>query len=183
MRHLIAVVVLALVVVACGDAGGSDESDTTSAPIAETESSDESLAPDPTTEPVEPSEEASSTTMVERSTEPSEDETTPETVPEDKGIPVTGEVPQEMMSEIVADLNARTGVAETDTTLIRAEQAVWNDGSLGCPKPGEVYTQALVNGYWIVFEHDGDTYDYRASDTGFFKLCEGLGQPPSNPTG
>jgi hypothetical protein len=29
---------------------------------------------------------------------------------------------------------------------------VWNDGSLGCPEPGMMYTQALVNGYWLIIE-------------------------------
>ncbi len=184
MRHLIAIVVLALFVAACGDAGDDSGIETTVTPEAQSEIGDDSPSPsDPTTEPTEPTEEATTTT-VERSTEPGEDAKLPEAVPEEeKGVPVVGEVPEEMMSGIIDDLNSRTGATEADATLVRAERAVWNDGSLGCSKPGEMYTQALVNGFWVVFDHAGETYDYRASESGFFKMCEGGGQPPSNPTG
>ena len=39
--------------------------------------------------------------------------------------------------------------------LIRDEAVTWSDGSLGCPQPGEYYTQVLVPGYWIVFDVAG----------------------------
>ena len=45
--------------------------------------------------------------------------------------------------------------------IVRAESVVWNDGSLGCPEPGMEYTQALINGYWVVIEAAGQTYDFR----------------------
>jgi hypothetical protein len=37
-----------------------------------------------------------------------------------------------------------------------------------------MYTQALVDGYWVVLAVGEQEYDYRASDTGYFFLCEGL---------
>ena len=85
---------------------------------------------------------------------------------------VTGEVPDEMLDRVMADLEKRTGAARSTFTVKRAESTQWNDGSLGCPEPGQVYTQALVNGYWIVIEHDGRSYDYRASERGYFRLCQ-----------
>ena len=48
---------------------------------------------------------------------------------------------------------------------------MWPDGGLGCAKPGEMYTQATVPGYWIEFELDSRVYSYHATDKGFFKLC------------
>ncbi len=33
--------------------------------------------------------------------------------------------------------------------------------------------QAPVQGYWVVLEVGGESYDYRAADTGYFALCEG----------
>jgi len=65
--------------------------------------------------------------------------------------------------------------------VIQSEQVVWSDGSLGCPRPGEMYTQALVDGYRVVLEQSGETYDYRVANTGYFFLCENslnLGVPP-----
>ena len=86
--------------------------------------------------------------------------------------PVTGEVPEEILKEIIADLVERAGAVREDIQLISAEAVVWNDGALGCPKPGEFYFQMLINGYWVVLEVEGVEYDYRVSDKGSFKLCE-----------
>ncbi len=57
-------------------------------------------------------------------------------------------------------------VLRREITVTRAEAVVWNDGSLGCPKPGEFYIQMLINGYWVVLEVEGIEYDYRVSDKG-----------------
>jgi hypothetical protein len=65
---------------------------------------------------------------------------------------------------------------------VRAESVVWSDGSLGCPEPGMEYTQALVNGYWVIVEAAGKKYDFRVGGGGSFRLCPpGQGQPPSQP--
>lgn len=92
-------------------------------------------------------------------------ERTPET-------PLTGEVPAGLLREILHDLSARLKIELEKIEIVKAEQVVWNDGSLGCPQPGEVYTQALVNGYWLILEVDAVAYDYHASDRGYFFLCE-----------
>jgi len=43
-----------------------------------------------------------------------------------------------------------------------------------------MYTQALVNGYWIVIEAAGKQYDFRVGSGGSFRLCPpGQGHPPS----
>jgi len=91
--------------------------------------------------------------------------------------PVTGEVPPELLDSILTDLTTRTGAAPGQVSIIRGQAVVWNDGSLGCPQPGMMYTQALVNGYWVELEFGGQIFDYRASDTGYFFLCESGMQP------
>jgi hypothetical protein len=102
----------------------------------------------------------------------------PETVP-DTTIPVvTGEVPADLMDQILADAGSRIA-AEAAFTVVRAQAVTWSDGSLGCPEPGMSYTQALVEGYWVVLDAGGKTLDYRASASGAFKLCpDSLGVPP-----
>lgn len=40
--------------------------------------------------------------------------------------------------------------------VIDVQAVVWPDGSLGCPQPDQMYTQALVNGYRIVLEAAGE---------------------------
>lgn len=105
----------------------------------------------------------------------------PERVPPTEIIPpVTGEVPKNIMDSLMNDLSSRIGAAPNQIAVNRAQEVVWNDGSLGCPKPGEAYTQALVKGYWVVLEVNGKQYDYRAAETGYFLLCE-RGIPPAPP--
>lgn len=87
------------------------------------------------------------------------------------GTPVTGEVPASLLTEIFQDLSERLKIEIEQIEISKAEQVVWNDGSLGCPQPGEFYTQALVDGYWLILEVDNVAYDYRASDRGNFFLC------------
>lgn len=83
-----------------------------------------------------------------------------------------GEVDSQLLAQIIADAAQRSGAAPEDIQIVRAESTTWRDGSLGCPQPGMMYTQALVEGYWIVLEADGQTYDYRATQRGTFRLCE-----------
>ena len=94
------------------------------------------------------------------------------------GTPVIGEVPEEIMVKIMDDLVQKTEGDSKNILVIRSEAVTWSDGSLGCPKPGEFYTQALVDGYWVVLQIEGVNYDYRASKAGYFTICEGGGSPP-----
>jgi hypothetical protein len=68
----------------------------------------------------------------------------------------------DLVDEAVADLATRLGVSETDIEVISVEEVTWSDGSLGCPKPGEFYTQALVDGHRIVLGHGEKVYDYHS---------------------
>ncbi len=103
---------------------------------------------------------------------------TPERIPKtEEPIRVTGEVPLELLDSMLKDLTARTGAALEQVSIIRGQAVVWNDGSLGCPQPGVMYTQALINGYWVELEIAGKKFDYRASETGYFFLCEGGFRP------
>jgi hypothetical protein len=73
---------------------------------------------------------------------------------------------------ILDDVKARSDIERDVITVVRAEAVIWNDGSLGCPQPGMTYTQAPVAGYWVELSYDGELFDYRANESGFFFLCE-----------
>ena len=80
-------------------------------------------------------------------------------------------------------LEQLTGGERSSFEVVRAEETIWPDGALGCPRPGMVYTQAAVPGYHIVLEHDGREYDYRAGGTRYLMLClEPGAQSPSGTT-
>src|SRR5437588_12532072 len=92
------------------------------------------------------------------------------------------EVPQPILESITKEVAAVAKVGREQLVIVRAESVVWNDGSLGCPEPGMMYTQALGNGYWLVIDAAGQTYDFRVDRSGRFRLCPpGQGQPPSQP--
>jgi len=92
--------------------------------------------------------------------------------PTPEGSQVTGEVPQELLDQIIADLAEKLGIKQSDIQVVQAEAVVWRDGSLGCPKPGRFYTQALVDGYKVVLEANNVAYDYHAGNRGNFFLCQ-----------
>lgn len=103
--------------------------------------------------------------------EESGEEELPEPAATVESQPATGEVPDDLMQVILDDFSQFTGSTRESVEVVRAETAVWSDGSLGCPKPGEVYTQSPTQGYWVVLSHNGTEYDYRATNTSYFFLC------------
>lgn len=96
-------------------------------------------------------------------------------------------VPDDILTNVKADLAVRTGATVGDIEVVSAQAVTWGDGSMGCPKPGVFYTQVPVEGYWIVLRHAGKDYDYRAASRGWLVLCEhtvgsGLPQPSGQST-
>lgn len=94
--------------------------------------------------------------------------------PDDSGIPgtSTSALPASIIDPIVADAAARLGVDPSTVKIVAAEARTYGDGSLGCPRPGEMYTQAVVDGYQVIVEVNGTRLDYRGSGPGRFRICE-----------
>jgi hypothetical protein len=86
--------------------------------------------------------------------------------------PVVGEAPDHLVDKVISDLVKRTGADPADIEVLRGEEVIWPDGSLGCPQPDQMYTQALVRGYRIVLGLAGKEHDYRVAERGWFVLCE-----------
>ena len=84
----------------------------------------------------------------------------------------TSSLPAAIIDPIVADAAARLGVDPSMVEVVSAEQKTYGDGSLGCPRPGEMYTQAVVDGYQVIVEVNGTQLDYRGSGPGQFRICE-----------
>lgn len=81
-------------------------------------------------------------------------------------------LPASITDPVVADAAARLGVDPSAVKIVTAEARTYGDGSLGCPRPGEMYTQAVVDGYQVIVEVDGSRLDYRGSGPGRFRICE-----------
>jgi hypothetical protein len=99
----------------------------------------------------------------------------PPTVPP-SDAPITGEVPEAVLEAVRTRLTTDTGLDAATAVVKVAEAVQWNDGSLGCAKPGEMYTQAIVDGYHVVLTIGDTDYDFRVdAQNGFIVRCEQRG--------
>ena len=177
------VLALAILAASCGDSSG--EPATTEPAV--TESVEETTVPDTSSADERADEPTTTSSAHQTSTTPPDREerpveppaTMPERVPETSVPPVLGEVPADFLAGVTEDATSRTGVAPGDIAVLRAQAVAWNDGSLGCAKPGESYTQAIVLGFWVILDAGGQVLDYRLNDRGQFVLCDAeFARPP-----
>src|SRR5690606_32198724 len=103
------------------------------------------------------------------------------------GVPSTGAptetstMPSDLEAVIHAaraDLAARLDVDPAAIEVASAGRVTWSDGSLGCPEPGKMYTQALVYGYRVVHTPVGTSDKCQAGDDAIPSLCV---RPPLEP--
>ena len=69
------------------------------------------------------------------------------------------------------DAATRSGLSPEAIKVLVAERVTWSDGSLGCPSPGMMYTQALVPGFRVMLDAGGQVLDYHAGASGHLVLC------------
>ena len=87
---------------------------------------------------------------------------------------------QPMLDQIRADAAQRAAVEPDKVKILAVEAVTWADGSLGCPEPGMMYTQALVRGYRIKVDAASTTLVYHAGPQTTFVHCPPeRAQPPS----
>jgi len=82
-----------------------------------------------------------------------------------------GEAAEALVKMAQDDLAQRLGAPLDQVSVVSISEVVWPDGSLGCPQPGQVYTQATMPGYQIVLSYQGQEYVYHADMNRAF-LCE-----------
>ena len=83
----------------------------------------------------------------------------------------TSAMPRAVRRAVVADAARRFKVSESAVVLARAEQLNWSDGSLGCPQPGQMYTQALVPGFRVVARTTEGEFLYHTDSNGQVLIC------------
>jgi hypothetical protein len=94
----------------------------------------------------------------------------------------SSDVPAAMLEQVIADAASGAGVDPSGVEVISAEAVTWPDGSLGCPQPGQVYTQALVPGYRVILDVDGEDMSFHASEDGNFTFCADPQEPVDDGT-
>jgi len=103
-------------------------------------------------------------------------------IEEEEAMPVEPPAERSLERAVEAarqDLADRTGVSADVIRVADAREVTWRDGALGCPEEGSMYTQALVEGLYILLEHDGEQYAYHAGRDGVPFACPAeRSQPP-----
>ena len=90
--------------------------------------------------------------------------------PVEPGKPVTDNI-ETITGAVVEDAAHRSGLPRESIKVLAATRVTWPDGSLGCPEPGMLYTQALVPGYRIVVQAGERQYEYHAGTRGQPTYC------------
>jgi hypothetical protein len=86
----------------------------------------------------------------------------------------------EAVAAATADLAATEGVDEGEIEVVTYERVTWSDGSLGCPDPDGMYTQALVPGYRIVLALGGAEVHYHGAEDGPPSRCDDPSPPAAS---
>lgn len=97
----------------------------------------------------------------------------PQRAPGEERVPVqgSGEVPPQLLAIFQDDLARRALVKPDAITVVSATEQQWPDGAMGCPQPGQMYTQMIVPGYRVVLQASGNRYDYHSDTRGNFVVC------------
>ncbi|MEN6305729.1 MAG: hypothetical protein ABFD96_23595, partial [Armatimonadia bacterium] len=80
------------------------------------------------------------------------------------GQPAAGTKSSPAADRCRADLARRLKADLAEITVGKIEPKTFTDGSLGLPRPGEVYTKAIESGYFITLSYQNMPYLYAATD-------------------
>ncbi|HEU5135518.1 MAG TPA: hypothetical protein VFU13_10285 [Steroidobacteraceae bacterium] len=80
-------------------------------------------------------------------------------------------VPRAVRRAVAADAARRFAVSENDVVLVNAERLTWSDGAMGCPEPGQTYTQMLVPGFRITAKTAAGQMLYHTDSRGTAVTC------------
>ncbi len=86
-------------------------------------------------------------------------------------------IPLDARRAVVADAARRFKVAPSAVVLTQAEKVTWSDSSLGCPEPGGMYAQTLVEGFRIVAKTDIGSLTYNTDRGGRVVSCAAALRP------
>ena len=80
-------------------------------------------------------------------------------------------LPADPVEQAKAALASHLGVDQAQVTVVSSDEVTWRDGSLGCPQPDMMSTQALVPGWRLQLAAGGRSLDYHASEQGRVVYC------------
>ncbi len=79
---------------------------------------------------------------------------------------------QPAVDAALRDAAEHLGVSPASLKLEQVEPRQWADSSLGCPKPGLMYSQIVTAGYLVIVSGTGWQLEYHADTRGRVVLCQ-----------
>ncbi len=73
------------------------------------------------------------------------------------------QLPASILDPIIDEVGRIAGVPREQVRVASAEAVTFPNGGLGCEEPGIAYTQVQIDGYRVVLEAGGVSYDYRGT--------------------
>jgi len=113
-------------------------------------------APKPTEQSLLPNDDSYPNDSYPNHSYPNEDDSTPQ-------LPI-GMTPA--ISAAITALSGTLNLPPGQITVVSAEAVEWPDGCLGVQKPGVMCTQAIVPGYKIILEANGEQYEFHTDEDG-----------------
>jgi hypothetical protein len=80
--------------------------------------------------------------------------------------------PDAPIERVLEDAASRLGVTAATLSVDQVEAREWGDSSLGCPRPGELYSQVVTPGFLIVVSGSGKQLEYHSDTRGRVVLCQ-----------
>ena len=87
-------------------------------------------------------------------------------------------VPPSVLDQVRTAAAEQAGVAPEEVEVVQAQDVRWSSAALDCPQEGQMYTQVITDGYWVVVHAGGEELDFRMADGGPVRLCRD-GQAPA----
>lgn len=78
---------------------------------------------------------------------------------------------QPLVDQALNTLTKEAQVSPSSVEVVKVEEVQWPDGCLGCARPGQICTDAIVPGYHIVLRVAGTDYEYRTDKKDRVMLC------------
>lgn len=71
----------------------------------------------------------------------------------------------------VSQAAAEAAVPEDEVRVVSYEERAWPSTALGCPRPGFSYAQVVTDGFEVIIEAGGTTYEFHTNLTTSVVLC------------
>lgn len=78
----------------------------------------------------------------------------------------SAKIPPEIVATLRQDLSQRTGIPTNQLKFVEVSSQTWTDGCFGLARSDEMCTQAMVNGWRVVFAHGNRRWVYRTNGSG-----------------